>query len=88
MGDQKRRQVVGARVLENETAQAVPERHVELGERLVEQQRARFGQQGAHQRDARPLAAGERRRVALGEALEAGLGERAADPLPARGLVA
>ena len=58
-------------VVEHEAAHALAQILVELVERLVEQQRPRLGEQGAHQGDARALAARQGRRVALGEARRA-----------------
>ena len=63
-------------MLEDEAAEAVAQLCIELGEGLVEQQRARPRQQRAQQRDARALPARQRGRVAIAEAGQAGIGER------------
>ena len=54
---------------------------VEVGERLVEQQHMRLDHDGARDRDALQLAAGELMRPALGVAVELHQLQRARDPL-------
>ena len=82
MGDQERGQAGGARMLEHEGAEPIAQRAVELAERLVEQQRPGLGQQRAHQRDPRALAAGQGGRVAPGEAGQIRLAQRRLDARP------
>ena len=65
MRDEQDRDRAFERVIEHEPPHVVPQLGIELVERFVEEQRARFGEQRAHQRDARALAARQRRRIAL-----------------------
>jgi hypothetical protein len=67
VGDKKNRQGETRLQLAQLVAQPDAQRRVERGEGLVEQQRARLGGQGAGQRGALPLAAGELVGVAVGE---------------------
>ena len=59
--------------------------HVEIGERLVEQDQRRLGDEAARERDALPLAAGEQRRAAIAEAAELDQRQRVVDPARALG---
>ena len=61
-------------------AQVLPHLGVEGAEGLVQQQHAGLHGQGARERDALALAAGELRRVAVGEARELDEIEEIADP--------
>ncbi len=63
-------------------AQLLADLRVERTERLVEQQHLRLDGERAGQRHALPLAAGELRRVAVGELLEVHELEQLVDPRP------
>ncbi|MCY1534488.1 hypothetical protein D9M68_698620 [compost metagenome] len=70
MGDQDGTGAAGLEDVADFMAQASAQFSIEVGERLVEQQQARFRGQGAGQGNALLLAAGQLMRVALAQVAE------------------
>ena len=81
VGDVDRGVAVGVVQAADLEAHLLAQIGVEVGQRLVEQQRLRLDDQGAGERDALLLAAGQFARIALGEVGELGGREDAVDLL-------
>ncbi len=67
---------------EHEAAHPSAQGGVELREGFIQQQRRRFGQQGAQQRRARPLSAGQGCRGLFTQPSQIGLAQRCGNPPP------
>ena len=65
VGDEEDREAAAGGGVEDEAPELAAEIEVELAERLVEQERARRGDEAAHERNARPLPSRKRRRIAF-----------------------
>ena len=76
MGHQDRRNGLAGQFLKYPAAERGAQGGIQAAEGFIQQQRFGARQQGAQQTHPRPLSAGERGRIARGEAMQPGATER------------